>query len=466
MALFTFGLLLFCRASVRELLGFSNDGRSLVQRSLARFVSDPPKELHYDKASFNFEFGSDVGSLLPVVSGGAASTFSIQPQLPPGLKFDFKTGAISGAPEHFLEHPISYTVIATNRVGSASTRIEIREIRAPKPRVAFAQRSLVLNVGDSVDVPIESLAGPYEWVRFYSEKNLPKGIHYDETQKRLVGRVEAPAGYSFLYPTKAFFVRAKGFRSYSETALNITINIPRTIENREYSGSCLNVMDLLRQMKAAHSLNDKLVETVAAIDSADQWIPSPSFAATALDRFRLDRPTEMHRKVTRAQWLRDFGYEVHQLGCNTVYLRRPGDLKWVLYSVDEYQSGIRGIQEIEQEHRVSLVRVTVAPHFPEKLDFIRVTRLPTEETKSPRDYLVVRAEIKPKKLAQKTRCDGEERVENYKIRMTKTIQLGIIRGRGNRKFADGGPAVNKLWLAGMKKIRDQSPELSCRWINY
>lgn len=466
LAAFSLAMLVLCRASVRELLGFSNEGRSIVQRSLARFVADPPKDIHYPKSSFSFEYGFDIGSIEPTVSGGAASQFSIQPAPPKGIKFDYRTGVLSGTPEHFLESPVEYTITASNRVGSTSARIEIREIRAPKPRVAFAQRSLVLNVGDSIDVPVESVAGPYEWVRFYPEKNLPKGIRYDAIQKRLVGRVEAAAGFTFLYPTKAFFLRAKGFRSYSETPLNITVNIPRTPENREYSGSCLNVMDLLRQMKSSYSLNDMLIETVAAVDGADQWVPSPSFAATAIEKFRLDRPVELQRRISRGQWLRDFGYEVHQLGCNTVYLRRPGDVKWVVYSVDEYHSGMRGIQEIEGEQRVSLVRVTVAPHFPEKLDFIRVTRIPTDHHKQPRDYLIIRAEIKPRKLEQRTRCDGNEQVENYKIRIAKTIQLGILKGQGRQRFAEGGPAINKVWFAGMKKIRDQSPEMSCRWINY
>lgn len=455
-----------CLASVQELFGFSRGGQSLVQRSLARFISDPPKEIHYPKKSYSFEYGVDIGTIEPVVSGGTATQFAIHPALPKGVKFDFKTGVLSGMPEHFLENPVSFTVTASNRVGSTSARFEIREIRAPKPRVAFAQRSLVLNVGDSIDVPIESLAGPYEWVRFYPEKNLPKGLRYDANQRRLVGRVEATNGFTFLYPTKAFFLRAKGFRSYSETALNITLNIPQTPENREYSGSCLNVMDLLRQMKSSYSLNDMLFETVATIDGAERWVPSPSFMATAIERFRLDRPTELYRKVSRGQWLRDFGYEVHQLGCNTVYLRRSGDMKWVVYNVDDYHSGTKGIQEIEQEHRVSLVRVTVAPHFPEKLDFVRVTRIPADDNKQPRDYLVIRAEIQPKQLEQRTRCDGNERIENYKIRISKTVQLGILRGRGHRRFAEGGPAINKVWFAGMRKIRDQSPELSCRWINY
>jgi N-acetylneuraminic acid mutarotase len=60
----------------------------------------------------------------PQVTGGVASAFSVSPALPPGLSLNRLTGAITGTPT-VLQRQATYTVTASNSVGSAQTQIRI-----------------------------------------------------------------------------------------------------------------------------------------------------------------------------------------------------------------------------------------------------------------------------------------------------------------------------------------------------
>jgi hypothetical protein len=60
----------------------------------------------------------------PQVTGGAASAFSVSPALPAGLSLNTLTGAITGTPTA-LQRQATYTVTASNSVGSAQTQIRI-----------------------------------------------------------------------------------------------------------------------------------------------------------------------------------------------------------------------------------------------------------------------------------------------------------------------------------------------------
>jgi len=60
----------------------------------------------------------------PQVTGGVASAFSVSPALPAGLSLNTLTGAITGTPTA-LQRQATYTVTASNSVGSAQTQIRI-----------------------------------------------------------------------------------------------------------------------------------------------------------------------------------------------------------------------------------------------------------------------------------------------------------------------------------------------------
>ncbi|MDR6888160.1 MULTISPECIES: putative Ig domain-containing protein [Variovorax] len=60
----------------------------------------------------------------PQVTGGVASAFSVSPALPAGLSLNTLTGAITGTPTA-LQRQATYTITASNSVGSAQTQIRI-----------------------------------------------------------------------------------------------------------------------------------------------------------------------------------------------------------------------------------------------------------------------------------------------------------------------------------------------------
>jgi uncharacterized repeat protein (TIGR01451 family) len=66
-----------------------------------------------------FTRGSGIASLIPTVSGGAVTTYSVTPALPAGLSINATTGVISGIPSTTAVMT-AYTVTASNASGSTS----------------------------------------------------------------------------------------------------------------------------------------------------------------------------------------------------------------------------------------------------------------------------------------------------------------------------------------------------------
>ena len=68
----------------------------------------------------------------PTFEGGAPTSYTIEPELPAGLQFNNKTGAIWGSPTIACAER-KYTVTATNAAGSVKTEVSItcgEEVRA------------------------------------------------------------------------------------------------------------------------------------------------------------------------------------------------------------------------------------------------------------------------------------------------------------------------------------------------
>lgn len=63
--------------------------------------------------------------VIPSLTGETPTSYSISPNLPPGLTFDSTTGQISGVPTTYSPTPVSYTVTATNGTDSVTATISI-----------------------------------------------------------------------------------------------------------------------------------------------------------------------------------------------------------------------------------------------------------------------------------------------------------------------------------------------------
>jgi len=68
--------------------------------------------------------GKSIPALIPIIIGGAVSSYSVSPALPAGLTLDVTTGIISGTPT-VVSAAANYQVTATNNVGSTAFAISI-----------------------------------------------------------------------------------------------------------------------------------------------------------------------------------------------------------------------------------------------------------------------------------------------------------------------------------------------------
>ena len=79
-------------------------------------ITMAPTNLNYG-GNLRFEINKDIKSVTPTVTADPLPTYSISPILPKGLSFDAPSGSIAGKPT-VETGPVSYTVTATNSVGS------------------------------------------------------------------------------------------------------------------------------------------------------------------------------------------------------------------------------------------------------------------------------------------------------------------------------------------------------------
>ncbi|SEA13019.1 gliding motility-associated C-terminal domain-containing protein [Flavobacterium gillisiae] len=79
-------------------------------------ITMAPTNLNYG-GNLRFEINKDIKSVTPTVTADPLPTYSISPIMPKGLSFDAASGSIAGKPT-VETGPVSYTVTATNSVGS------------------------------------------------------------------------------------------------------------------------------------------------------------------------------------------------------------------------------------------------------------------------------------------------------------------------------------------------------------
>jgi CSLREA domain-containing protein len=84
---------------------------------------NPPIALSYSTSILKIYAGESLSAIAPSVSGSVDS-FSISPDLPPGMQFDHSSGIISGSSANAISQQ-SYTITATNTAGSISAQLQI-----------------------------------------------------------------------------------------------------------------------------------------------------------------------------------------------------------------------------------------------------------------------------------------------------------------------------------------------------
>ncbi|MGB2276095.1 MAG: putative Ig domain-containing protein, partial [Candidatus Poseidoniaceae archaeon] len=100
-----------------------------------------PNSLEYAPDNMTLEKGTAMTPNLPTVSGGAVTSWEIDPSLPSGLTWGTSDGKISGTPTGLQTTTETYTVWANNSGGSTSAQVNITINDAP-PSVTYGTNEI------------------------------------------------------------------------------------------------------------------------------------------------------------------------------------------------------------------------------------------------------------------------------------------------------------------------------------
>ena len=113
-----------------------------------------PSGLAYQTNPLTATVGSAISPDPPSSSGGAVTSYSVQPSLPPGLSLDPGTGVVSGTPTTAANLSGSFTVTASNSAGSTQATLTVTV--APPAISAFSVGSDL-----ALSYPSSSASPPY-----------------------------------------------------------------------------------------------------------------------------------------------------------------------------------------------------------------------------------------------------------------------------------------------------------------
>jgi hypothetical protein len=147
-------------------------------------VTNAPPAISYTSPN-NFTKGVTISNLSPVSTGGAVTSYSINPSLPyGGLTFNTTTGVISGTPIE-ISAPITYTVTATNST-SNTTAIFTIDVKDVLPSALSYATPNVYSVGTSITTLFPSNSGGVI-TNYTISPTLPGGLILNPTTGTISG---------------------------------------------------------------------------------------------------------------------------------------------------------------------------------------------------------------------------------------------------------------------------------------
>ena len=152
--------------------------------------------------------GAAVRFRLPSATGGDGRlSYSLGPELPPGLAFQRDRLRIDGTPTAAGVYPMRYRVTDADdndadRDGDVLTfRITVQEPAPPDTAPRFAQplADLFLLVGEAVSLTLPAAAGGNPPLSYSLEPELPQGLAFDGETRELSGTPAAAGGHDMAY---------------------------------------------------------------------------------------------------------------------------------------------------------------------------------------------------------------------------------------------------------------------------
>lgn len=144
-----------------------------------------PPDISYASTTVGLISLQVMSPLVPINTGGPASSFSIAPSLPLGMSFNSSTGVLSGVPQTSLV-ATSYLVTATNAAGSDTVTLTLTvSVGASSPDISYATpMSLTVSIAMT---PVDPTNSGGAATSFSIAPSLPLGLSIDPTTGRISG---------------------------------------------------------------------------------------------------------------------------------------------------------------------------------------------------------------------------------------------------------------------------------------
>lgn len=164
---------------------FNHSGSVSTSVQITVHAKGAPFGLRYGSSMITGLAGTPLPPILATFQGATAASFTVSPNLPPGLDLDPVSGTLSGTPT-VVAPSARYLVTATNSFGFAACTLQV-EVVAPSAPVFTESLSMAVVVGTPVLPHTLRVAALPAVQAFAVAPPLPQGLVLDSTTGKLSG---------------------------------------------------------------------------------------------------------------------------------------------------------------------------------------------------------------------------------------------------------------------------------------
>jgi hypothetical protein len=213
------GTALAVSPSTNYVVKAANSGGSTTTTINLTVLEAAPRSLTYSPSALVCSQNVPCSLGAPHHDGGQVDSYSISPNLPAGLSINAATGAITGTPTAQSDQT-TYTVTATNSIGSTSAQVTVT-VNAPPPPppadLAYSPSVLTCSINVACSLPAPSSDGGA--VTGYTiAPALPAGLAIDPSTGAISGTPTAAS------PATNYTVTAANAGGSSTATVNITVD--------------------------------------------------------------------------------------------------------------------------------------------------------------------------------------------------------------------------------------------------